>query len=161
MDKAGIRLVFAAHRRIRTRRSARSQAALARCAHRATIVVAFDADAAEELLANGRVVAVADGGDHVTAVVAEVLDGPAGHHVSLVRHEPGEHEEQTADDRADDPTGEGQAFGLEREGGPEAGHARAIPHLGLIPVPWFVSPEANGCDLVVRPGLCDRPEQPP
>ena len=129
-----------------------SKAALARGAHRAAFVAALEADPVKELLSHGGMVAVAYGGDHVTAVVAQVLHRAPGRDVALVGDQAGEHEEQTADNGADDPAGEAEAFGLEGEGGPEAGHVRAIPQLGLISVPWFVCPGANRWDGAAVPG---------
>lgn len=58
----------------------------------------------EEPLPHGRVVAVAHGGDHVPAVVAQVLHGLLARDVPLVREEDHEDEEEDADHDPDRET---------------------------------------------------------
>ena len=78
--------------------------ALAGRADEAALVLALEAQAVEELLPNGRVVAIAHDGDHVPAVVTEVLDRPAARHVPLVRHECKEDQDQEPENPGDDET---------------------------------------------------------
>ena len=66
-------------------------------------------------------VAVAHRCDHVSAVVAEVLDRFLAGDVSLVRHEDGEDEDKGPDDQPDHPALEA-SVSLERQVGPRQGH---------------------------------------
>lgn len=147
MVTAQLRLVPLASCGSQEDRGAVSEGAFARGAHEPTLVVALKADPVKELFPDSRMVAVAHRRHHMTAIVAEVLHGPAGRDELLVRDQSREHEEQNAHHRAYDPTCEAEAFGLEGEGGPQAGHAAEILVLGLMAVLWFVRPRASrrGC----------------
>ena len=95
-----------------------SQGTFARCADEAAFLAALEADPVQELLPHGRMVAGADRGYHVTAIVAQVLDGPTGRDEPLVRDQAHKDEEEQPHHRADDPARQGEAFGLKGEGGP-------------------------------------------
>src|SRR5207245_4720726 len=60
--------------------------------------------------------------DHVSAVVAQVLDRLLAGHVSLVRLQDREHEDERPDDQPDHPALEAPVI-LEGECGPGGGHA--------------------------------------
>ena len=95
----------------------------------------------QEPLADGRVVAVADRGHHVPAIVAEVLHGLLARDVSLVRHEDREDEDERADDQGDHPALE-TSLGLEREGGPRGGHGGSMRH--VVKYPWVGKSSVSG-----------------
>ena len=99
-----------------------SQGILAPCAHEAAVLLALEAGAVEEPLADRGVVAIAHRVDHVPAIIAQVLDRFLPCHVALVRHQDREDEDEGADDQADHPTLEAH-FILKRQGGPGEGHA--------------------------------------
>src|SRR3990172_6807069 len=95
----------------------------------------------QEPLADGRVVAVADRGHHVPAIVAEVLHGLLARDVSLVRHEDREDEDERADDQGDHPALE-TSLGLEREGGPRGGHGGSMRP--VVKYPWVGKSSVSG-----------------
>ena len=101
---------------------ARLQGILAPRTDEATVLLALHASAMEKPLTHRRVVAIAHGGDHVTAIVAQVFDGFLPRDVALVRHQDPEDEHERADDQADHPALQARVI-LEREGGPRPGHA--------------------------------------
>src|SRR5947209_7223819 len=99
-----------------------SERILAPSADESAVLFALHASAVEEPLSDGRVVAVAHGRDHVPAVVAQVLDRLLAGHVSLIRHQDREHEDERPDDQPDHPALEAPVI-LEGECGPGGGHA--------------------------------------
>src|SRR2546427_10446107 len=117
----------------------RSEAALQRpfapLAHEAAVVLALRACPVEEPLLNRRVVAIAHGRDHVTAVVAQVLGRLLAHNGSLVGDQGDKRDERGPDDRADGPARQGLLSGQEVEG-PREVHGppiRASVYQGVPP----------------------------
>src|SRR5207249_9088777 len=99
-----------------------SERILAPGADESAVLLALHAGAVEEALSDGRVMAVAHGRDHVPAVVAQVLDRFLTGHVSLIRHQDREDEDQRPDDQPDHPALEAPVI-LEWECRPGGGHA--------------------------------------
>src|SRR2546426_650587 len=83
-----------------------SDRALALRTDEPALVPALRADPVEELLLHGGVVAVADDGHHVTAIITEVLDRALPRHVPLVCHQGEQDDHEKAEDRRDDQTSE-------------------------------------------------------
>ena len=102
--------------------SAPSHGPLARRAHEAAVLLAFETDAVEELLPHGGVVTVADDVDESPAIVAEVLHGLLARHVALVGHEDREDEDEEADDQGHRQALEAPFRRLEGKGGPRDAH---------------------------------------
>jgi len=103
-----------------------SQRVLASRADEAAILLAFEARAVEEPLSHRRVMAVAHCGDHVSAIVAQMLDRLLSRDVALVRHQDHEDQDERADDQPDHPALEAP-FVLERHVGPGDGHGDPMP----------------------------------
>src|SRR5438552_5792778 len=121
-----------ASRRLETRlagcarpRSA-SQRVLASSADEAAVLLAFEARAVEEPLADRRVVAIAHRGDHVPAIVAQVLDRLLPRDVPLIGHQDHADQDERADDQPDHPALEAP-FVLEGHVGPGDRHGDPIP----------------------------------
>jgi len=75
-------------------------------------------------------VAIADDRHHVSAVVAEMLNGPLAGDIPLVCHEPEKNQHEDADNRADRDAREAPARLLERQEG-EDGHCLSISETDL------------------------------
>src|SRR5438309_471092 len=103
-----------------------SQRVLASGADEATVLLALEARAVEEPLPDRRMVAVAHRGDHVPAIVAQMLDGLLPRDVPLIGHQDHEDQDERADDQPDHPTLEapfvleGHVGPGDRHGGPDA-----------------------------------------
>ena len=85
----------------------------------------------EEPFAHGCMVAVAHRGDHVPAILAEMLDRLSPCDVPLVRHQDREDEDEGADNQADRSALEPPSL-LEGQCGP--GHGHATPSRLLIQI---------------------------
>src|SRR5256886_12091214 len=103
-----------------------SKRVLASGADEATVLLALEARAVEEPLADRRMMAIAHRGDHVSAIVAQMLDRFLPRDVPLIGHQDHEDQDESADDQPDHPALEAP-FVLEGHVGPGDRHGAPMP----------------------------------
>jgi len=91
-------------------------------AHEPTILPTLEAHPAEEFFTDRRVMAIAHGRDHMPAIVAQVLDGPAARDIPLIGHQAEEDHDEDPENCAHNDAREGALL----EGGQwQTGHAES------------------------------------